>query len=36
MREKAEEALTEFGNCPYGMLRLTKGLMAKMLKEEDV
>ena len=26
MKEKAEEALTELQNCPYGMLRLVKGL----------
>ena len=26
MREKAEEVFTELQNCPYGMLRLVKGL----------
>ena len=38
MREKAEEAHTELQNCPYGMLRLVKGLIpiAKKLKDEGV
>ena len=26
MREKAEEALSEYKNFPYGMIRLVKGL----------
>ena len=25
-REKAEEALTELQNCPYGIFRIVKGL----------
>ena len=28
MRENVEQALTEFQNCPNGMLRLAKGLKA--------
>ena len=38
MREKAEEALTELQDCPYGMLWLVKELKSdsKEVKKEGV
>ena len=36
MRWKAKDALTELQNCPYGMLRLVKGLKTDSKKVEGV
>ena len=36
MKEKAEEALTEFQNCPYGMFWLVRGLKADSIEVEGV